>query len=335
MSTAITRSTANSGEIIREGFDGSSIERRGEQSSTALAAAAQAEVQARYLVALQRPRSMDDVRVRLLRECERPGFADRAIYSLPRGDKPGRITGAHNRIEGLTVRFAEAAIRLSGNIMQQTRVVYDDDFKRQINVSVSDLETNAVYSTDLLVDKTTERKNDNGRVVLAKRTNSAGALIYIVQATDEELAQKIANLVSKTFRTLGLRLVPADILEECEDRIIDTQRRKDATDPDAARKKISDAFAKLGVLPSDLNQYLRHDVASCSPAEIADMRALHNAIRDGETTWAQAISDKDTPTEGETPKTSRAAGLADKIKANKADRKDPEVVADPQAREPG
>src|SRR5208337_3723267 len=98
--------------IVRTSFGEQSVEKRSETASTAVAAQAQAEIQARFIMAMQRPRDDDNVRVRMLRECARPAFAKRAYYSLPRGDKPGRLTGIPNRIEGLSVRFAEAAVRL-------------------------------------------------------------------------------------------------------------------------------------------------------------------------------------------------------------------------------
>ena len=109
----IVRSTGTS--LQREGFEGKSLETRHETSSTALAAQAQAEITARYLMALQRPRDDDNVRALLLKECRRPTFAAKAFYSIPRKDRTGRLkgklTGTPGRVEGLTVRFAESAIR--------------------------------------------------------------------------------------------------------------------------------------------------------------------------------------------------------------------------------
>ena len=158
--------------LERKGFGSREVERRHETASTAIAAQAQAEIQARFIMAMQHPRIDDNVRVKLLRECARPNFAKRAFYSLPRGTKAGRITGIKGRIEGLSVRFAESAIRLMGNVRQVTRTLYDDDVKRMINVSVTDLETNAGYDRDLVIEKTVERQVPrDGAVILGKRTS--------------------------------------------------------------------------------------------------------------------------------------------------------------------
>jgi hypothetical protein len=290
---AITAPSNGGSSIVRQGFGESSVERRHETAATAVAAQAQAEVQARYIVAMQHPRDDDNVRVRLLKECSRPSFAQRAFFSVQRGNKPGRLTGTPNRIEGLSVRFAEAAIRHMGNAMASTRSVYDDAEKRIVNVTVVDLETNAVHAKDIVVSKTVERRKlGQGQLALKTRTNSYGDTVYIVESTDDELLQKENALVSKTLRTEALRLLPADTIEECEQRIVATVKNEDAKDPDAARKALADGFAALNIMPSDIKSYLGHDLAQCSPAQLTDLRGLYAAIREGETTWQDILSAK-------------------------------------------
>ena len=55
-----------------------------------------------------------------------------------------------------------------------------------------------------------------------------------------------------------LRMVPADILEECEEAVAATLSKRDRSDPDAATKRIVDGFAKLGIQPSQLETLLGH-----------------------------------------------------------------------------
>jgi hypothetical protein len=277
----------------RDGFGETSVERTGERLSTMLAAQAQAKIQARCIMAMQRPRDLDTVRVKLLKECSRPGFARSAYYSIERfGAKPGRLTGTKNRIEGLTVRFAESAIRLMGNLDQTTEVISDDEFMRSVRVGVIDLEVNSGYSYDLTIAKTIERRKIKDHLVLATRTNSAGETVYIVAATEDELLQKEGALVSKRFRTMSLRLVPSDIIEECERKVVRVALDEDAKDPAAARKQIADSFASLNVMPSDLKDYLGHELDRCSPAELTALRGLFAAVREGETTWDEIMAQK-------------------------------------------
>lgn len=253
-------------------------------AATAVAAQAKALVEARYIMALRRPRDMDVVREKMLKECMRPSFAAVARYVKPIGrDKTKWPTGP-------SIRFAEAAVRNMTNITIETMTVYDDREKRIVRVSVTDLEANVPYSQDVTIAKTIERRQKkDGDTVLSTRSNSYGDTVYILEATDDDIVNKQQALISKAVRTLGLRLIPGDIVDECMDQVLVTQKNADAEDPDAAKRKLFDAFAGLGVRAEQLKEYLGHDAVSLSPKELGDLRALFAAIRDGEATWRDVM----------------------------------------------
>lgn len=254
-----------------------------ETAASALASQAKAITEARYLVAINRPRDMDSVRQSLLKECQRPGFAEVARYRKPVG----------KGIEGLSIRFVEAAIRCMRNIVVETLTVYDDREKRIVHVSVTDLETNVPYSQSITIRKAVERRSPReGDTVLSSRTNSNGHPVYLVEATDDEILNTQNALVSKAIRTLGLRLIPGDLQDEAEAEILDTLQKKDAQDPDAARKRIFDAFQGVGVAPAQVKEYLSHEAATLNPAELAELRAVYQAVKDGETTWRDVMENR-------------------------------------------
>lgn len=284
-------------------------------ASTAVAAQAKALVEARYIMALRRPRDMDVVRERMLKECARPSFAAVARYQKPIGkDRSKWPTGP-------SIRFAEAAVRNMTNITVETMTVYDDREKRIVRVTVTDLEANVPYSQDITIAKTIERRQKKeGDTVLSTRTNSYGDTLYILEATDDDIINKQQALISKAVRTLGLRLIPGDIVDECMEQVMVTQANDDAEDPDAAKRKLFDAFAALGVRAEQLKEYLTHDAASLSPKELADLRALYAAIRDGEATWREVMDARATAAEGGAAKTS--AGL-DAVRQAAAAKKPP------------
>lgn len=272
-----------SGVVTRDEFGARQVEQRAETAASAVAAQAQAVIQARHVVALQRPRDWDDVRAKLLKECKRSSFAAVARYRKPIG----------KGVEGPSIRFAEAAIRAMGNIAPEVVTVYDDREKRIVRVSLTDLESNVTYSKDVVIEKSVERRKlREGQVPLGSRINSEGERVYLVEATDDDILNKENALVSKAIRTSGLRLLPGDILDECMTVVLETQRKGVAADPDAERKKIADSYAALGVQPSDLKKYLGHDLAQSSPEELLDLRALYAAIRDGEATWVEAMDSR-------------------------------------------
>jgi hypothetical protein len=243
-------------------------------------------VKARFTIALRRPRDWDDVRSKMLRACERPGFAGSATektwgaawYRKPVGEG----------VEGFSIRFAEEAVRCMGNLDVEPVVVFEDAGKRILNVTVLDLESNVAYQTPITVEKTVVRKFlKKGEEALRVMVNSRGETTYLLPATDDEVFSKQQNLSSKALRTNVLRILPGDIQAECRARILAIRNGEAAKDPDGFRKKVADGFAKLNVRPSDLKELLGHDLATASPAELTDSRSTRARPR-GRRSWRPA-----------------------------------------------
>jgi len=248
--------------------------------ATALAAQAEANVKARWAIALKNPRNMDGVRVRLLAECQRPKFAEQAEYAKPVGNR---------KVTGPSIRFVEAAIRCMTNVDCPTIVVSEDERTRRLQVAVVDLESNVAWSRQITLSKTVERSSDEGRTVVSKRTNSRGKATFEVAATEDELANKEAAMVSKAIRTAGLRVLPGDLVEEAMEECRAVRAAADKADPQAAKKKLMDAFVSVGVKPEQLSEYLGHSLDAMQPAELDDLRAIFAAIRDGESKWSDVL----------------------------------------------
>lgn len=279
----ITVPSPKAGEVARQSFGVAELDRRAETASTALAAQASAAVQARYIMALQKPRDLLKVRATLLLDCKRPGFAEKAIYNKPVGDG----------IEGPSIRLAEAAARAMTNVFTDVFAIYDDDKKRIVRVSASDLEANITYTKDITIEKTMERsKLREGQSAISTRINSKGYNVYLVAATDDDILNKENALASKAMRTCLLRLVPGDILDEAMDQARATMEAKITEDPDAEKKRMCDAFADIGVTIDQLKDYLGHPIETTTAAEIARMKKLFMAIKDGEASWADVIDQK-------------------------------------------
>lgn len=300
-------------------------------AATAVAAQAKALVEARYIMALRRPRDMDIVREKMLKECMRPSFASVARYVKPIGQDRSKWP------TGPSIRFAEAALRNMGNATIETMTVYDDREKRIVRVTVTDLEANVPYSQDITIAKTIERRRKkDGDVVLSQRTNSYGDTVYILEATDDDIINKQQALISKAIRTQGLRLIPGDIVDECMDQVVVTQKNEDAQDPDAAKRKLFDAFGSLGVRAEQLKEYLGHDAATLAPKELVDLRALFAAIRDGESIWRDVMEERSAQQEAKASGIDvvRQAAAAKKTTAKTASAPAPGAEQQPPAAEP-
>lgn len=251
-----------------------------ETASTAVAAQAKALVESRYTVAFRRPRDIDAVRASLMKDCQRPSFAAVAIYNKPVG----------KGIKGPSIRFAEAALRAMTNITVETATMYDDREKRIVRVTVTDLEANLPYSLDVTIEKTIERRKvKEGDVVIRSRQNSYGDTVHLLEAGEDDILNKQNALISKAIRTQGLRLVPGDLIDEGMRICRETMAKEDAVDPDAAKRRLFDAFAEFGVNIGDIKKFLGHDGAKLSPKEYADLRGYHAALKEGETTWREIM----------------------------------------------
>jgi hypothetical protein len=306
------------GAIVRQGVSSHEMLLQTETASTAMAAQAKAAVEARYAMAVRFPRDFMAVRERILDACKRPMFAQVARYAKPVGG---------STIEGWSIRFAEEALRALGNALPETSVIYDDASKRIVRVAVTDLETNLTHTTEVVIQKTVERLHlKSGQVALAQRTNSAGKTTYIVEATEDDLQNKQAALVSKAMRTLALRIIPGDLLEEALVAVKKTLVDGAARDPAAARKALADAFRSIGIRAEQLAEYLGHPLDEATPDEIVDLKQVGQSIKDGETTWREIMEARrpeDAPAAAEAKPATRTDEVKAKLKAQSGEVKAP------------
>ena len=275
--------TPERSEIIKEGFGALEMSKKTELSISAAAEHSKALIQAKFIVAMRSPRNIDDVRCNIINACKRPGFAEKVRYAKPIGN---------GKIRGPSIKFADEATKLMRNIDVSKTTIYEDESIRKVSITAIDLETNVSKSEEIIIKKTVERKRPGkGRPVIEWRTNTNGEKVAIVAATDDETFVKEQALSAKARRNLELQLIPQDVIDEAIDVSIEITRNQDAKDPDAAKKKVIDAFfSGFGIRPSDLEEYLKHPVDKITPAEIDDLRQVYESLKQGEATWNDFIS---------------------------------------------
>lgn len=269
MGTDITKST--------ESFGGLTLEKSAELSAIAIAASARAEVESRHVMAMKNPRDEEGARLRILAACEKPMFARKARFNKP--------VGGGQSVVGPSIRFAEEMARSWKNILCQGTVLYDDDYKRVVKIIVGDLEANVAYSREIMIEKTVERSSAQDRQVVSQRKNSKGYDVYIVKATEDELLIKQEALSSKVIRNNILRLIPEHIVEESMERVAKTIRDKVAQDPDAEKHQLLEAFARRGVMPLDLTDYLGAPPAQWTPDQFVKLNETLAYLEESGLPW--------------------------------------------------
>lgn len=286
---------------------------KGELATSAGAATAVAEVQAAYAMAIRNPRNLFEARDRMLEACQREKFRGKARYRRVVGkDRYGKDVYA----EGFSVHFARPAAVMYRNILINTGVLYEDDHVRKIVARATDIESNVAYTKEALIEKTVERKNSSGRDVISERKNSYGDTTYLVVAFPHEVDLKAAAMSAKLVRDCVLPLIPPDLLEEIEEKIIEYQSAEYVADPTTTRKKLVDAFKELGVSSKQLVAYLGHPIEELTPDEYANFKAMWTTIHDGQAKWSDYM-------ESQRPEPTRASINLDDIKpGNPADHTD-------------
>lgn len=281
---------------------GTAVVPTGETSASTLAAQARAEIEAMFAIADARPRDEVIIYERILVACKRPRFAEAAVYQRPVGREKNADGKWVDKIAtGLSVRFAEEARRLWGNIIVRNTISYEDDEVRHIMGTAIDLETRASAQNTFVVDKVVERTNPReGEVILGVRRNSHGAEVFKVQASESQLFTKTQNLAAKQRRGLILELLPADLKEEALEVCSATTRATIEADNKEERgsrlARMIDVFGDIGVSKKELRDYAG-DLDDLGPAGFAKLLQIYNAMKDGEITWdeitASASADPD------------------------------------------
>ena len=264
-----------------------------------------AEVQARYVMAYQRPRNYDDARIKMVQACKRGGFAEQALYAKP--------IGSGKTAEGLSIRFAEEAARAWGNLHIAKGLVTDEPDKEVWRVVCVDLEANLTESEDVTIEKTVEQSFvRDGAPPLSTRMNSYGKPVYLYPADEGRLITKRRAALAKAKRAVVLANIPGEIQDECKAEIRRTRSEGDR-DPNAARKRIVDAFAAINVMPSQIAEYLDHPVEQVTPTELEDLRGIFAGLKGGDIeSWAEVMAGKRGEADGAKPKEKDAATVAAK-----------------------
>jgi hypothetical protein len=113
----------------------------------------------------------------------------------------------------------------------------------------------------------------------------------------EATARRGAFLV----RNALLQLIPSDFIDDAMAEVEKTLSTEAKKDPDAEKKKIIGAFDAIGVPVAELETYLKHGLASASPAEIKKLRGIYKSIEDGNSTWAEYIGKPEAPVKDKPP----------------------------------
>lgn len=263
-------------------------EKGGEISPNAGGAAAMKEIEVAMIVAQRFPRDEERCSKAILKACSRPRFADDVNYTYQRGKKEVGVKGADgkwvktyedNIITGLSIAFAREAARVWGNIIYRQVVINDTADSITIEGNAWDLQTNATSALQATIPKLVKRKSGD-------KVPSAREMLELVNMTG-----------SKLKRNAILDLLPSDLKEEAGEIAEQTKISDAKNNPETAKRKLMDAFQSINISVEMLETYLTHSVDAITPEEIAKLRGIYKAVKDG-TPWSEYVKPEavETPT---------------------------------------
>jgi hypothetical protein len=290
-------------------------------NATAAMVDAKVRIEAAYVAAWTHPRDIGNFRVAIQRFCIDPAFAADSLYHKPVGREQDENGKWQNKVvTNFSIRFMEAAIPLYKHLHTTATVHSNNVEDLTLTVHMLDAEGSSSESRQALIKKTIERKPNNirDREVIATRKNTKNEEVCIVAATVDELRNLIGAERSKLKRDLAQTFMPYHILRECRRLIEATIEKEEKTDPRAAVNRLMDRFAGLGVMPSEVAEYIGKPLDALDEKDRAELRVIYSQLQEGEFKWADLVHMKDTPAENEPPEKAEARSkLKDRIMASR------------------
>lgn len=212
-----------------------------------------AEAKGKIMLAKMFPRDLYAARAELMEACNSPAFAEKAFYSVP------------NRGAGLSIRFAEEVARVYGNFDWGYQELSTSKEKTEIEVYTWDVEKNNRITKRLTVNHVLDTKF--GPKALTSQT---------------DIQNCISNIAAKQVRGRILAALPKWLVAEAEERCKATLAGNGGESIAAQVRKMSDAFSsKYGVTVLMLEDYIKSPLASCTAEDLANLRGVYNALKEG------------------------------------------------------
>lgn len=231
-------------------------------------------------LAASRPRDMKAIKEEMLSQLDAfPVFAQAAVYSKPVGTD--QDTGRKKTVRGLSIRAAEALAECYGFCRVRAFVEPIGDDAARVTASFTDFQRGRVWEDSGIVSKF--YKTRNGAMARTPEDRFWGVVCKAE--------------ASRRIREVILRSVPPGLKMELQAL---AEKAMAAVLSDTEVQKIIAAFRQHHVTLEMIEGYLDKTIsAGWNADDRVELQALYNAIRDGETTVAEAFGDQ--------AKTARAA----------------------------
>lgn len=216
-----------------------------------------AEAQGKLVIAKRFPRNEALAYDEAMQACRRPGLAEDAFWSFPRG---------RETLTGSSIHLARELARVWGNIDYGIRELSRKDGASEMQAYAWDLQTNALITQNFTVRHWRD-------------TKSGGYPL-----TDErDIYELTANQGSRRLRSCIFAVLPSDLVKAAEEECRKTLAgNNDEPLKDRVRRMV-DGFSKLGVTATMIEARIGHSLDAVLPEELANLRSIYTSIKQGVT----------------------------------------------------
>lgn len=216
------------------------------------------ELKAAIYLARTNPRDEEIAFAKAMKSCERPSFAEGALYHFQR---------AGTDIEGPSVDLARELARVWGNVRYGIRVIDQDEETIHIAGVAYDLETNALVEVEDRFARAIQRR-DGWR-----------------KPDERELRELVMRRGAICERNAILKLLPPwlkeDAMRLCKETMVRAAKGELRQSRDEAIRRLVAGFDRFGVTKDMLEKRLTHPLQTVDETEMADLRKVWNTLKDG------------------------------------------------------
>lgn len=220
-----------------------------------------AQIQSMMVIAKKFPRNEKLVLDRILNDCQRPGLAEKALYSYARGG---------TEITGPSIHLAKAIAKRWGNMTSGIVELEQRNGESVCEAFALDLESNYKESKVFVVPHIRSTKRGSYRL-----------------EDPRDVYELIANNGSRRERACILSVIQGDIVEIAVEECIKTLKAKADTSPENV-KRMCDLFSKeFNVSKEQIEKRIQRRIDSITPAQMVSLRNIYNSLKDGMSTPAE------------------------------------------------
>jgi hypothetical protein len=211
-------------------------------------------VQASLIIAKRFPRDEIAALKKIMNACMRPGLAEVATYSYPRG-------GAN--VTGPSIRLAEALAQYWGNIEFGWKEIDRKPGESTLQAYCWDKETNVQREQTFAVKHVRDTKG-GGKVLTDER----------------EIYENNANMAARRMRACILAMIPGDVIEDAVTQCEQTLKTKIDVTPERCAAMLK-GFATYGVNKKMIEARIGRNFESITPAQFFSLGKIANSLKEG------------------------------------------------------